>query len=48
MSKAFIKIGGAREHNLKDLTLTIPPGKLVVITGLSGHLMKTVSLFTLP
>ena len=36
MSKEFIRIGGAREHNLKDLTLDIPRDKLVVITGLSG------------
>jgi excinuclease ABC subunit A len=36
VSKGFIKIGGAREHNLKNLTLNIPRDKLVVITGLSG------------
>src|SRR5258706_287249 len=33
MSKEFIRIGGAREHNLKNLTLTIPRNKLVVVTG---------------
>jgi excinuclease ABC subunit A len=36
VAKDFIKIGGAREHNLKNLTLEIPRDKLVVITGLSG------------
>src|SRR5436190_13359040 len=36
MSKEFIRIGGAREHNLKNLTLEIPRDKLIVITGLSG------------
>jgi len=36
MATDFIKIGGAREHNLKGLTLAIPREKLVVITGLSG------------
>src|SRR6266480_526860 len=36
MGKDFIKIGGAREHNLKNLSLTIPRDKLVGITGLSG------------
>lgn len=36
MSKEFIRIGGAREHNLKNLTIEIPRDKLVVITGLSG------------
>src|SRR6266436_3439687 len=35
MAKEFIRIGGAREHNLKNLTLDIPRNKLVVITGLS-------------
>ena len=34
MSKEFIRIGGAREHNLKNLTLNIPRDKLVVLTGL--------------
>ena len=31
-----IKITGAREHNLKDVSLKLPRGKLVVITGVSG------------
>jgi excinuclease ABC subunit A len=31
-----IKINGAREHNLKNVSLEIPRDKLVVITGLSG------------
>ena len=31
-----IKIGGAREHNLKNLSLSIPRDQLVVVTGLSG------------
>ena len=31
-----IKITGAREHNLKDVSLELPRGKLVVITGISG------------
>ena len=29
-------IRGAREHNLKNLTLTLPKGKLSVVTGPSG------------
>ena len=31
-----IIIKGAKEHNLKDINLTIPRDKLVVITELSG------------
>src|ERR1700749_1776068 len=36
MAKEFIRIGGARQHNLKNLTLSIPRDKFVVVTGLSG------------
>lgn len=31
-----IIIKGAKEHNLKNINITIPKNKLVVITGLSG------------
>ena len=31
-----ILIKGAKEHNLKNISLTIPKEKFVVITGLSG------------
>jgi len=34
--KDNIVIKGAKEHNLKNINLTIPRDKLVVITGLSG------------
>src|SRR5215475_13598359 len=43
MAKGFIKIGGAREHILKDLSLSIPRDQLVVITGLSGSGKSTVA-----
>ena len=36
MAKQFIKIRGANEHNLKNITLDIPRNELVVLTGLSG------------
>ena len=36
MTTDTIKIRGARQHNLKNLSLDIPRNKLVVITGLSG------------
>ena len=47
MSKELIRIGGAREHNLKDLTLQIPRDKLVVITGLSGSGKSSLAFDTI-
>src|SRR5262244_1126248 len=42
-----IKISGAREHNLKNVSLTIPRDKLVVITGLSGSGKSSLAFDTL-
>ena len=36
MASENIEIRGAREHNLKDITVILPRNKLVVITGVSG------------
>ena len=47
MSKEFIKIGGAREHNLKNLSLQIPRDKLVVVTGLSGSGKSSLAFDTI-
>jgi len=47
MSKQFIKIGGAREHNLKNLTLEIPRDQLVVVTGLSGSGKSSLAFDTI-
>ncbi len=38
-----IRIHGAREHNLKNISLTIPRDKMVVITGLSGSGKSTIA-----
>ena len=38
-----IRITGAREHNLKNISLTIPRDQLVVVTGLSGSGKSTLA-----
>ena len=42
-----IKIKGAREHNLKNIDLTIPRDKLVVLTGLSGSGKSSLAFDTI-
>ncbi|CAH6992115.1 excision nuclease subunit A [Vibrio chagasii] len=42
-----IEIRGARTHNLKDVNLTIPRDKLIVITGLSGSGKSSLAFDTL-
>lgn len=42
-----IKVFGAREHNLKNISLEIPKNKLVVITGLSGSGKSSLAFSTL-
>ena len=40
----YIKIRGAREHNLKNLDIDIPKNKFVVITGVSGSGKSSLDL----
>ncbi len=47
MSKQSIVVAGAREHNLKNITVRIPRNKLTVITGLSGSGKSSLAFDTL-
>jgi excinuclease ABC subunit A len=43
----YLKIKGARTHNLKNISIDIPKNKLVVITGLSGSGKSSLAFDTL-
>ena len=43
----FIKIRGAREHNLKNINLDLPRNKLIVLTGLSGSGKSSLAFDTI-
>ena len=47
MGQNAIVIKGAREHNLKDIDLTIPRDQLVVFTGLSGSGKSSLAFDTM-
>ena len=42
-----IIIKGAREHNLKDITVELPRDKFIVITGVSGSGKSTLAFDTI-
>jgi excinuclease ABC subunit A len=43
----YVQVKGAREHNLKDVSLDIPRDRLVVFTGVSGSGMSSLAFGTL-
>ena len=47
MSENVIRVVGAREHNLKNITVEIPRDKFVVITGLSGSGKSSLAFDTI-
>ena len=47
MSETEIVIRGAREHNLRDISLSLPRNKLIVMTGVSGSGKSSLAFDTL-
>ena len=47
MSSKTIRVVGAREHNLKNVTLEVPRDKLIVMTGLSGSGKSSLAFDTI-
>ena len=47
MAEEYIDIGGAREHNLKNIDLRLPKDKLIVFTGVSGSGKSSMAFDTI-
>ena len=47
MEPTAIKVKGAREHNLRDISVTLPRGKLLCFTGVSGSGKSSFAFDTL-
>ena len=43
VQEGFVRVRGAREHNLKDIDVSFPRDKFVVITGVSGSGKSTIA-----
>ncbi len=47
MPQEYLQVRGAREHNLKDISVSIPRNRLTVITGLSGSGKSSLAFDTI-